>query len=72
MSDKFLPPPVPLMSAVKARNLARECQGMANYLREQGEIGAAVVLERRSIWWLSYSIALSQTPPGRIDMDGAP
>jgi hypothetical protein len=70
--DAFLPPPVPLMSAVKARNLARTCQGMANYLREQGETGVANILERRSAWWMAYSISLSQTPPGRIDMDGAP
>jgi hypothetical protein len=68
MSDEhFQPPTVPLMSAVKARNLARECQGMANYLREQGEGSAAVVLERRSAWWMAYAIALSQIPPGATD-----
>lgn len=68
MSDEpFLPPSVPLMSAVKARNLARDCQGMANYLREQGETGAAVMLERRSAWWMAYAIALSQIPPGAVD-----
>lgn len=68
MSDEpFLPPPVPLMSAVKARDLARDCQGMANYLRERGEAGAATVLERRSAWWMAYAIALSQIPPGKTD-----
>jgi hypothetical protein len=72
MSDdpSFLPPPVPLMSAVKARNLARDCQGMAIYLREQGAIGEANILERRSAWWMAYAIALSQIPPGRTDDDG--
>jgi hypothetical protein len=72
MSDEptFLPQPVPLMSAVKARNLARECQGMANYLREQGATGEANILERRSAWWMAYSIALSQIPPGAVDDDG--
>jgi hypothetical protein len=65
--DPFLPPPVPLMSAVKARDLARKCQGMANHLREMGETGVATTLERRSAWWMAYSIALSQIPPGRTD-----
>ena len=67
--DPFLPPPVPLMSAVKARDLARECQGMANYLRERGEVSAAIVLERRSAWWMAYAVALSQIPPGKIDKE---
>lgn len=71
MSDEpFLPPPVPLMSAVKARNLARECQGMANHLRDQGDDGTARILERRSAFWLNYAIALSQIPPGAVDDDG--
>jgi hypothetical protein len=68
--DPFLPPPVPLMSAVKARNIARSCQGMANHLRDQGAVGEANILERRSTWWTAYSIALSQIPPGRTDDDG--
>jgi hypothetical protein len=55
------------MSAVKARNLARECQGMANHLRESGDTGTARILEQRSAWWMAYAIALSQIPPGRID-----
>jgi hypothetical protein len=65
--EPFLPPPVPLMSALKARDLARECQGMANHLREAGDGGTARILEQRSAWWLTYSIALSQIPPGAID-----
>ena len=69
MSDEpFLPPSVPLMSALKARDLARSCQGMANHLRAQGvESGTARILEQRSAWWMAYSLALSQIPPGRID-----
>jgi hypothetical protein len=68
MSDENFPTPaVPLMSAVKARNLARECQGMANHLREVGETGVAAMLERRSAWWMAYAIALSQIPPGATD-----
>jgi hypothetical protein len=65
--DPFLPPPVPLMSAVKARNLARECQGMANHLREEGDTGTARILEQRGAFWMAYAIALSQIPPGRTD-----
>lgn len=72
MSDgPFLPPSVPLMSAVKARNLARDCQGMANHLRAQGvESGTVRLLEQRSAWWLNYAIALSQIPPGAIEPEG--
>jgi hypothetical protein len=68
MSDEpFLPPPVPLMSAVKARNLARSCKGMADHLREQGDASTARVLEQRAAWWLAYAVALSQIPPGAVD-----
>ena len=71
MSDEhFLPPPVPLMSAVKARNIARSCAGMATWLRDQGATGEANILERRSAWWMAYSISLSQTPPGATDTEG--
>lgn len=65
--DPFLPPSVPLMSAVKARDLARSCRAMANHLRENGDGGTARILDERSAWWMAYSIALSQTPPGRAD-----
>jgi len=68
MSDEpFLPPQPPLMSAVKARDIARSCAGMANYLREQGDTGTARILDQRSAWWMAYAIALSQIPPGAID-----
>ena len=68
MSDEpFLPPQPPLMSAIKARDIARSCAGMANYLREQGDIGTARLLEQRSAWWMAYAIALSQIPPGATD-----
>ena len=71
MSDEpFLPPAVPLMSAVKARNISRSCAGMANYLREQGETGTARLLDQRSAWWMAYAISLSQIPPGAVDDDG--
>lgn len=61
--DPFLPPPVPLMSPAKARDIARSCQAMANWLRENGETGPVRILEQRSAWWMAYAIALSQIPP---------
>lgn len=71
--DPFLPPSVPLMSAVKARDIGRSCMGMANHLRSQGvESGTVRLLEQRSAWWTAYAIALSQIPPDRVDPEGAP
>ena len=68
MSDQpFLPPQPPLMSAVKARDIARSCAGMANYLREYGDTGTAQILDQRSTWWLAYAFTLSQVPPGATD-----
>ncbi len=68
MSDEpFLPPQPALMSAVKARNLARSYKAFADHLREFGDIGGARLAEQQSGWWLAYSIALAQTPPGAID-----
>jgi len=59
-------PSVPLMSPVKARDLARSCQGMADHLREQGDAATARILAQRSQWWMAYAIALSQIPPGAV------
>lgn len=71
--DAFLPPPVPLMSAAKARDLARSCRGMADHLREAGDRATARILDERAAWWMAYAIALSQIPPGRTDEGfGAP
>jgi hypothetical protein len=65
--EPFLPPAVPLMSAVKARDLARSCAGMANYLRDHGDTSTARILDQRSAFWMAYAIALSQIPPGAIN-----
>ena len=71
MSDEPFPlPSVPLMSAVKARDIARSCTGMANYLREVGETGTARILDQRSAFWMAYAIALSQIPPDAVDDKG--
>ena len=65
--DPFLPPMPPLMSPVKARDIARSCQGMADHLRAQGvEATTMRLLEQKSAWWMAYSIALSQIPPGAV------
>lgn len=68
----FLPPQPPLMSAVRARNLARSHKAMADHLRLHGDLGGARLSDQQSAWWMAYAVALSQIPPGRIDMEGAP
>jgi hypothetical protein len=64
MSDEpFMPPRPPLMSPETARDLARASKGMARQLDEVGVRREAARMERDSQWWLTYSIALAQTPP---------
>lgn len=63
----FLPPQPPLMSAVKARNLARSYTAFADHLRSEGDLGGARLNEQHSAWWMAYAIALSQIPPGVVD-----
>ena len=71
MSDEsFLPPQPPLMSAVKARNLARSHKAMADHLRIEGDLGGARLSEQQSAWWMAYAVALSQIPPDATDGDG--
>jgi hypothetical protein len=70
MSD--IPDQPPLVSAVKARNVARLYKGLADALRADGITAQANAADRQSQWWMTYAIALSQIPPGRVDMDGAP
>jgi hypothetical protein len=59
--DPFTIPPIPMMSAEKARDVARAIQGLANHLTEIGVPTEAARFERTSQWWLTYSIALAQT-----------
>jgi hypothetical protein len=64
----ILPPLPPLMSAVKARDIARSCQAMANHLREQGvESGIVRPLEQRSARLMVYAVALLGAHRGRVD-----
>jgi hypothetical protein len=67
-----IPDAPPLVSAVKARNVARLYKGLADALRADGITAQANAADRQSLWWMQYAIALSQIPPGRVDMDGAP
>jgi hypothetical protein len=67
MSDinpPFMPPPPPLMSAEKARDVARAYKGFADHLAEFGLSRQAQLAMRDSQWWLTYSIALAQTNGG--------
>ena len=67
MSDQPFPEQPQLMSAVRARNLARLYKGFAAALRQDNHTVLANQAERDSLWWLNYAIALSQIPPGRVD-----
>lgn len=57
-------PPKPLMSALKARDLSRSFKAFAEHLSDGGYADEAVRMERSAQWWMQYSLALSQTPPG--------
>ena len=64
MSDApFIPPQPPLMSALRARNVARAYKGMADHLRAEGLTTEANTMERNATWWIAYAIALAQIPP---------
>lgn len=68
MSDEiFLPPRPALMSAIKARNIALSYKALADQFEEVGDRVRAALAMRDSQWWLTYSVSLSQTPPGAID-----
>jgi hypothetical protein len=69
MSEQF-PMQPELMSAVRARNLARTYKGLADQLRRDNYRREADLAERDSNWWLMFAISLSQTPPGATDPHG--
>ena len=66
MSDvpPIVPPPVPLMSPEKARDVARAYRTLSDHLTEYGLPRQAGIALRDSQWWLTYAIALAQTKPG--------
>jgi hypothetical protein len=69
MSDERFTPAMPgLMSAVRARDLARRYKGFADLIRAD-DPGGARHADQQSQWWLAYAIALSQIPPGATEPD---
>lgn len=54
-------PPIPLMTADKARDVGRSYKALADHLTEFGLPRQAAAAMRDSQWWLAYSIALAQT-----------
>ena len=68
MSDaQFMPEPPALMSAVKARNIARAFKALAEQFTDAGDRPRARAAMDDSQWWLTYAISLSQTPPGAVE-----
>lgn len=67
MSDEPFPRRPALMSAVRARNLARIYKGLASELRREDYTDEAEQAERDALWWINFAISLSQTPPGASD-----
>jgi hypothetical protein len=64
MSDEpFMLPRPPLVTAAKALETARHYKALAKHMADIGDRAEAGRLERDSQRWLTYSIALAQTPP---------
>jgi len=64
MSDSpFALPPPPPMTPEKARDVGRAYKALAEHMSELGAQREAGRAERDSQWWLTYSLALSQTQP---------
>ena len=57
----FMLPPVPHMTAEKARNTACAWKAMSDHLAELPDAAGARLALTQSQWWLAYSIALAQT-----------
>ena len=52
------------MTSEKALYVGRAYKALAEQLVEAGIQREAGHAERQSQWWVTYSIALAQTPPG--------
>lgn len=62
MSDEpFTLAPTRLMTAERARDVARSYKALATHLTELGVIREATLALRDSQWWLTYALVLSQT-----------
>jgi len=64
MSEEFQLAMPQLMSAKRARDIARGHKALADHFEALGERAEAAKAERQSAWWLAYAVALSQIPPG--------
>jgi len=56
-------PPIPLMTAEKARDIGRAHKAWAGQLADWGLAREALRAERDAQWWLTYALALGQNPP---------
>lgn len=63
MSDTPESSRIPLMSADKARGIARGLKWLAQSDVEAGVVRNATRAERGCQCWLNYSISLAHTPP---------
>jgi hypothetical protein len=64
MSGSFTVPPVPLMSAERAQQIARGYQAMAEQLEDFEDLSfQAESMSRRAQWWIAYAQSLAKTPP---------
>ncbi len=62
MSDEpFFPERPRIMSAAAARDIARGHKALADLYLASGDRIAANRQQQESAWWLTYSLALSQT-----------
>ncbi len=62
MSDEpFFPERPRLMTADKARDIARGHKSMAGLYASAGDRTAARREQEESLWWLAYALALAQT-----------
>lgn len=61
--DPFSLPLTPLLTPEKARDVGRAYKALAEQFREIGVQAETRRAERDSQRWLTYSIALAQTPP---------
>jgi hypothetical protein len=67
MSEQFHTPPIPLMSALRARDHGRRLKAWSEYLRSMDLETEARRAEQDSAWYLAYATALSRLPPGATD-----
>jgi len=69
MSDEpFFPERPRLMSADKARDIARGHKAMAGLYESAGDRTGQRREQEESLWWLAYALALAQTTGDQGDI----